>query len=290
MAALLRTASPDLLRTPGYALFLPLPALTGLPAWLWKCDSFGFACFLFGNWPAVFMMAASALAQHGYFAFEPIAVVYSVHPHIGLFPWPFPASLERLLHFCVGERLRVICDGGTVLAAAPLFRPVIITCRLRWLLDCFWCWCVAQAYAGGAGGAADQRALVLAAWQIRNGPNGLRRVFKHSPIQPVFLYAPDVAARVEHRSLHPDMRNDYVLAARRVAWTLYLYSRVSRSIRAGEWSQGQRLAFHGSSALVLSRRITGFTCACASSPCLVALFSPVRGFPEPAVTLKASGA
>jgi len=143
--------SPDLLRTPGYALFLAVTSLAGLPAAALANVILSVFCVLL-VWKlgrAVFDDGRIALGAAWIFAFEPIAVVNSVLLiSETLFLALFLLSLERFAAFLRGRSLGYLRRLDCGLPRQPLSVRSLITCRLRWLWDCFWCWCACQAYAG----------------------------------------------------------------------------------------------------------------------------------------------
>jgi hypothetical protein len=119
--------SPDLLRTPGYALFLAVTSLAGLPAAALANVILSVFCVLL-VWKlgrAVFDDGRIALGAAWIFAFEPIAVVNSVLLiSETLFLALFLLSLERFAAFLRGRNLRVLAAAGLWLAAATFVRPV----------------------------------------------------------------------------------------------------------------------------------------------------------------------
>src|ERR1039458_5064242 len=131
---------PDLLRTPGYPLFLAITSLAGLLAaalanvilsvfsviLVWKlgktvCDN-----------------NRIALGAAWIFAFEPVSFTYSsVLVSESLFLALFLLSLERLVVFPRGRRLPVLVAAGLWLAAATFVRPVTYYLPLALALGLF---------------------------------------------------------------------------------------------------------------------------------------------------------
>jgi hypothetical protein len=224
---------PDLLRTPGYPLFLAITSFAGLPAaalanvilsvfsviLVWKLGR------------AVFDDDRTALGAAWIFAFEPGSVTASTTLiSETLFLLLYLLSMERLAEFLRGRRLPALAAAGLWLAAATFVRPV--TYYLPWVLALGLFLVLARVpgfppqrhgpvptpqratiarrgprVAGDPGLRWKAPAVLLicvlpwlAAWQIRNrvetGYSGFTSI---SDENLYFLAAADVTARVEHR-------------------------------------------------------------------------------------------
>ena len=275
--------SPDLLRTPGYALFLAVTSLAGLPAAALANVILSVFCVLL-VWKlgrAVFDDGRIALGAAWIFAFEPIAVVNSVLLiSETLFLALFLLSLERFAAFLRGRSLRVLATAGLWLAAATFVRPVTYYLPVALSLGLF----LVLVRVPGLRWKAPAVLLIsvlpwLAAWQIRNwAETGYAGFSSISDVNLYFFIAPDVAARVEHRS-YTDMRNELGYGcAPGCGERFYLYPRyLAFHPEQAEWSQGQRLAFMHSSALSVIQAHYGVYLRLCFSHLLVALFSPGTG-------------
>ncbi|MGA3161934.1 MAG: hypothetical protein ABSC77_12015 [Terracidiphilus sp.] len=195
---------PDLLRSPGYPLFLAITSLAGLPAaalvnvilsvfsvvLVWKLGR------------AVFDDDRIALGAAWIFAFEPGSVTASsTLISETLFLVLYLLSMERLAEFLRGRRLPALAAAGLWLAAATFVRPVTYYLPVFLALGLF----IVLARVPGLRWKAPAVLLIcvmpwLAAWQIRNrvetGYSGFSSI---SDENLYFLAAADVTARVEHR-------------------------------------------------------------------------------------------
>jgi 4-amino-4-deoxy-L-arabinose transferase-like glycosyltransferase len=274
---------PDLLRTPGYPLFLAATSLAGLPAAaLANVILSVFIVFLVWKLGrAVFDDGRIALGAAWICAFEPIAVVNSaVLISETLFLALFLLSMERLAAFLRGRSLRVLAAAGLLLAAATFVRPVTYYLPIALALGLF----LALARVPGLRWKAPAVLLIsvlswLAAWQFRNWvETGYAGFSSVSDVNLYFFIAPDVAARVEHRS-YIDMRNELGYGCGiDCGERFYLYPRyLAFHPEQAEWSQGQRLAFMHSAALSVIQAHSGVYLRVCFSHLLVALFSPGTG-------------
>jgi 4-amino-4-deoxy-L-arabinose transferase-like glycosyltransferase len=254
---------PDLLRTPGYPLFLAATSLAGLPAAaLANVILSVFIVFLVWKLGrAVFDDGRIALGAAWICAFEPIAVVNSaVLISETLFLALFLLSMERLAAFLRGRSLRVLAAAGLLLAAATFVRPVTYYLPVALALGLF----LALARVPGLRWKAPAVLLIsvlswLAAWQFRNWvETGYAGFSSVSDVNLYFFIAPDVAARVEHRS-YVDMRDELGYPDFRKLWLLnsgqiYLpQPYLARNSEQAGWSQGRRLSFMHSEALRVIR-------------------------------------
>src|SRR5271166_949982 len=119
--------APDVFRTPGYALFLAVTSLAGMPAAaLANVIVSAFSVILVWRLGrAVSDDGRIALGAAWIFAFEPLSVVSStLLLSETLFLAFFLLSMERLATFLRGQRLPVLVVAGLWLAAATFVRPV----------------------------------------------------------------------------------------------------------------------------------------------------------------------
>ena len=118
---------PDLLRAPGYPLFLALTSLAGFPAAI-ALNAILSLLTIILTWKLARMVFAHegiALGAAWIFAFEPIALTSSLLlTSETLFLLLFLLSMERLAEFFHSLRLREIAFSGLWLAAATFVRPV----------------------------------------------------------------------------------------------------------------------------------------------------------------------
>jgi hypothetical protein len=249
---------PDLIRTPGYSLFLAIFSLAGLPAaavanvilsvfsviLVWKLGR------------AVFGNDRIALGAAWVFAFEPISVTNSVVLlSDSLFLALFLLSMVRLAVFLREHRLRALAVAGLWLAAATYVRPVTYYLPVALALGLF----LVLAHVPGLRWKAPAVLLIavlpwLAAWQIRNraetGYGGFSSV---SESNLYFHIAANLTARVEHRP-YSEVQLGYTGFSNRNSGQSYLYEPylVQNPEQAG-WNQAQRLAFMHSEAVCIIR-------------------------------------
>jgi hypothetical protein len=260
---------PDLLRTPGYPLFLALASLGGQPTAL--AASMILSIFsLILVWRlgrAVFRDDRIALGAAWIFAFEPISVVLSYGLMSDtLFLVFVLLSMERLVEFLRGHRLQTLAVAGLWLAAATYVRSVTYYLPFALALGLF----LALARIRGLRWKAPAVLLLsilpwLAAWQVRNwvetGYSGFSSVSEENLY---FLSAADVTARMEHRpSLvvsgelgYGDFSNN--------AGQSYLYpDYLARHPEQAGWNQAQRLAYMRSEAVrVIRAHYGGYLRSC----------------------------
>jgi hypothetical protein len=244
---------------------------------------------------AVFDDGRIALGAAWIFAFEPISVVNSVLLiSETLFLVLFLLSLERLAAFLRERSLRALAAAGLWLAAATFVRPVTYYLPAALALGLFLVLARVpglppqrqKPIAGDPGLRWKAPAVLLisvlpwlAAWQIRNWAETDYAGFSSvSDVNLYFFIAPDVAARVEHRS-YIDMRNELGYGCGiDCGERFYLYPRyLAFHPEQAEWSQGQRLAFMHSAALSVIQAHSGVYLRVCFSHLLVALFSPGTG-------------
>lgn len=240
---------PDLVRTPGYPLFLAFTSLAGLPAaavanlilsvfsvlLVWKLGR------------TVFADDRIALGAAWIFALEPVSFTYScVLMSESLFLVLLLLSMERLAEFLRERRLPLLVAAGLWLAAATFVRPVTYYLPVALALGLY----VVLVRVSGLRWKAPAVLLIsvlpwIAAWQVRNwvetGYDGFSSI---SEINLYFDDAADVTARLEHRPFL-DVRKDLGYSDftdNNGQFYLYQPYLALHPEQAG-WSQGQRLAF-----------------------------------------------
>jgi len=197
---------PQILRTPGYPLFLALATLVGpIAASLAQILLSALSVLLVGRLAfRVFANRRVARAAAWIFAFEPLSVLYSILllPET-LFLFLFLVSLDRLAAFLRTQNLRALAFAGVSLAAATFVRP--LTCylplalavglfvsliripTLRWNAPAIFLLCVLP---------------FLAAWQLRNWVQTGFAGFSAIPTHNLYFFtAADVAARIQRQPL-----------------------------------------------------------------------------------------
>jgi hypothetical protein len=271
---------PDLLRTPGYSIFLAMTSLGGLSAAaVANLILSVFSVFLVWRLGrAVFDDERIALGAAWIFAFEPISVIFSfVLLSETLFLALLLLSLERLAIFLREHQLRALAVGGLWLAAATLVRPVTYYLPVVLSLGLF----LVLARVRGLRWKAPAVLLIsvlpwLAAWQIRNWVEASYGGF--SSVREVNLYffdASEVTARVEHRELI-DVRTElgYLPFANDSGQDYLFQPYLALHPQQAGWSQGQRLAFmHTEAVRVLRAHKEVYLRACLTH-LLMTVFEP----------------
>lgn len=280
---------PDLLRTPGYPLFLAVNSLPGPTAaalanvilsvisvlLVWKLGR------------AVFDDNRIALGAAWIFALEPISIAFSVvlmsEP---LFLSLLLLSLERMLEFLRGLRLQVLAVAGLCLAAATFVRPVTYYLPIALALGLFVV-LASVPVVGDLGLRWKAPAILLisvlpwlAAWQIRNWVETGYRGF--SSITEVNFYYYDISevkARVEHRSYLDTLEQSGYTPFAGHSGQAYLFPPyLALHPEQIGWSQGQRLAFMRSEAIRVIRANYGtYFRFCILTPLFKTVFSPGAG-------------
>ncbi len=251
--------APDLVRTPGYPLFLAITSLAGLPAAALANVILSVFCVLL-TWKlarAVFGDDRIALAAAWIFAFEPLSIANSgLLISDTLFVALFLLSQERLAVFLRGHRLRVLAVAGLWLAAATFVRPVTYYLPVALSLGLF----LVLARVPGLRWKAPAVLLVsvlpwLAAWQMRNWvETGYRGFSSITDSDLYFIGDADVTARVEHRSLREvHERLGYTGFDKSSGQDYLLAPYLARHPEQAGWSQGQRLGFMHSEAVRVIR-------------------------------------
>jgi hypothetical protein len=251
--------APDLLRTPGYPVFLALTSLAGLPAaalanvilsvlsviLVWKLGR------------SVFSDDRIALGAAWIFAFEPLSVANSVMLlSETLFLALFLLSMERIAEFLRGQRLRVLAAAGLWLAAATFVRPVSYYLPILLALGLF----LVLVRVKGLRWKAPAVLLIsvlpwLAAWQMRNlVETGYSGFSSAGDYNLYFIGSADVTARAEHRNFI-DVRKESGFAgyANPSEQDYLCESYLARHPEQTGWGQAQRLTFMHSEALRVIR-------------------------------------
>ncbi len=254
---------PDLLRTPGYPLFLAVTSLGGLSA-------AAVANVLLSVFSVVLVWRLGrtafgdnriALAAAWIFAFEPLSVTCSaILLSDTLFLALFLLSLEPLAAFLRERRLPVLATAGLWLAAATFVRPVTYYLPVALAAGLFF----VLARVPGLRWKAPAVLLIsilpwLAAWQIRNWvETGYGGFSSASEVNLYFLAAPNVTAHLEHRPFL-DVRDalGYVGFAGNSGQSYLFQPYLERNPQQAGWSQGQRLAFMRAKAAGILRAHPG---------------------------------
>jgi 4-amino-4-deoxy-L-arabinose transferase-like glycosyltransferase len=276
--------APDLLRTPGYPLFLAVTSLAGLTAaalanvilsvisviLVWKLAR------------SVFDDNRIALGAAWSFAFEPLSAVLSVALlSESLFLFLLLLCLERLAVFLRERQLRVLLAAGLWLAAATFVRPITYYLPVALALGLLF----VLMRVPGLRWKAPAILLIsvlpwLAAWQIRNcvetGYGGFSSI---GELDLYFLVAPEVIASGEHRSFF-EVRNElgYVEIANHSGQDYLLQPYLALHPEQQGWSQGQRLAFMHSQATRIVRAHFGPYLHLYVRSLFQTVFNPGAGF------------
>jgi hypothetical protein len=264
---------PDLVRPPGYPLFLAVTSLSGLPAAaLANAILSVFSVILVWRLGrAAFGDGRIALGAAWIFAFEPISICISVVLlSETLFLVFFLLCMERIAEFLRGHRLCVLAVAGVWLAAATLVRPVTYYLPVALALGLFLVLARVpglplqrQGFAAGDRGLCWKAPAVLlisvlpwiAAWQTRNlvetGYGGFSSL---KEVNLYFFTADSVTARVEHRRWH-DVQDElgYTGFLNRNGQSYLYQNYLVRHPEQAGWNQAQRLAFMHSEALSVIR-------------------------------------
>ena len=240
---------PEILRTPGYPLFLAMTSLAG-PIAVALAQVVLSVLSVVLVWRLALQISPDtriALLAAWLFALEPLSVTYSILllPET-LFLALFLLSLERLAAFLRSRQLNVLAAAGLCLAAATFVRPVTFYLPLLLAAGLL----VAFARSPGLRWKAPAVLLLtvmpcLAAWQIRNrietGFSGF------SAVQALNLYfysSAEVVARLEHHSLE-QVQDELGYNSE----LLFLM----RHPDAAAWTQLQRIGFMQAEALRVIR-------------------------------------
>lgn len=289
---------PDLLRAPGYPLFLAVTSLAGFhAAALANVILSVFSVLL--TWRlgrAVFDDGRIALGAAWISAFEPLSVVFSVaFLSETLFLVLFLLSMERLAVFLRGRRLRALAVAGLWLAAATFVRPVTYYLPVALALGLFVVLVRVPdlppqrqrpvARSSGLHWKAPAVLLIsvlpwLAAWQVRNwvetGYSGFSSIRE---LNLYFFNAAEVTARVDHRSFL-DVRNGlgYVELVNHSGQDYLDKPYLALHPEQAGWSQGQRLAFMHSQAAAIIRAHYGLYLRSCLTSLVQIVFDPGTGY------------
>ncbi len=248
---------PELVRTPGYALFLALLTWAGpLAAILVQVLlSAASVLLVLRIARAVFADERTALLAAWLFAFEPLSVIYSVLLlSETLFLTLFLLSLERLAEFLRSHKLRTLAAAGLCLAAATFVRPVTYYLPLALAVGLLAVLARTPGLRPGLCWKAPAVLLLsampwLAAWQMRNYVETGFAGFSSIQTQDLYYFsAGEVTARLEHRTL--DQVDNDLGYGNEGAF-------LARHPEAAAWNQQQRLAFMRSEALRVLRANPG---------------------------------
>jgi hypothetical protein len=275
---------PDLVRTPGYPLFLAVTSLAGL----WAAAAANGILSVFSVilvWRlgrAIFGDNWIALGAAWLFAFEPVSIALSVMLlSESLFLVFFLLSMERLVEFLRKRRLRALAAAGVWLAATTIVRPVTYYLPVALALGLF----LVLARVPQLRWKAPAVLLIsvlpwLAAWQIRNWmETGYGGFSSLSEINLYFDDAADVTARMEHRPFLEVRKEMGYLDFTGRSGQVYLYpTYLALHPEQTGWGQGQRLAFMHSEAERLMRAHYGIFLRSCMQPILTMVFNPGAGF------------
>jgi Dolichyl-phosphate-mannose-protein mannosyltransferase len=268
---------PELVRTPGYALFLAALSVAG-PVVVSFAQVILSVLSLVLVWRlarAVFADESIAIVAAWIFAFEPLSVIYSILLlSETLFLAPFLMSLIRLVDFLRGRSLKALAEAGLWLAAATFVRPVTYYLPIAIAVGLIIVLARNPALRWKAAAVLLISVLPwLVAWQIRNkvetGFGGF------SSIQAANLYffsAAEVNSRLQHRTL-AEVQNqlgyndEQLFLARHAAaagWNQaeraeFMQVEANRVLRAHPWlflrthfAGSMRTAFNPGAAVLLS--------------------------------------
>jgi hypothetical protein len=272
--------APDLMRTPGYPLFLAITSLAGLHAAA-LANVILSVLTVFLIWRlgrVVFDDGRIALVAAWIFAFEPGSVSLSfVLISDTLFLALYLLSLERLAVFLHTRRLPVLAVAGLWLAAATFVRPVTYYLPFALALGLFF----VLVRVPGLRWKAPAVLLIsvlpwLAAWQTRNwveaGYSGFSSV---KEVNLYFLAAADVTARVEHRHSSDVSEQLGFGDVTNTSGQHYLFQTylAVHPEQAG-WNQAERLAFMHSEAVRIIRAHFGVYLRSCIAPLFKTAFYP----------------
>jgi hypothetical protein len=278
---------PDLVRTPGYPLFLAITSLAGLPAAALANVILSVISLLL-VWRlgrAVFDDDRIALGAAWVFAFEPVSVTNSVVLLSDtLFLTLLMLSMERMVEFLRGRGLRVLAAAGLWLAAATFVRPIAYYLPVALALGLF----LVLARVPGLRWKAPAVLLAsvlpwLAAWQIRNWvETGYGGFSSAEEINLYFQGASGVTARVEHRPFLDVRRETGYIDFTDNSGQVYLFPPyLALHPEQAGWNQGQRLAFMRSQALRIIRAHYGvYLRTCLTSSVRTAFIPGERYFDQ----------
>jgi hypothetical protein len=251
---------PDLLRTPGYPLFLAVTSLGGLSV-------AAVANVLLSVFSVILVWRLGrtvsgdsrvALGAAWIFAFEPVSITFSVFLlSETLFLTLFLLSLERLTAFLDGGRLPVLAAAGVWLAAATFVRPVTYYLPVALALGLFFVLARVPRLRWKAPAVLLISVLPwLAAWQMRNWmETGYQGFTSVTDINLYYFCAAKVTAEVQHRNYFDLRRELGYDGGRGYGQQAYLYQPyLALHPEQATWNQAQRLAFIHSEATGIIRQ------------------------------------
>jgi len=251
--------APDLLRTPGYPLFLAIAILPGVPAAaLANVILSVFSVILVWRLGRlIFDDPGIALGAAWIFAFEGNSVALSiVLLSETLFLVFLLLSLERLTVFLRGRRLQALAAAGLWLAAATLVRPISYYLPFALAAGLF----LVLARVPGLRWKAPAVLLVtvlpwLGAWQLRNwietGYSGFSSI---SDVNLYYLSAANVTASLEHRPASDVIYGLGFGDFTHNSGQIYLEQPyLAQHPEQAGWNQAQRLAYLHSEAVHIIR-------------------------------------
>jgi hypothetical protein len=291
---------PDVLRTPGYSLFLAITSLAGMPAAaLANVILSVFSVILVWRLGRrAFGDERIALGAAWIFALEPLSVANSVVLLSDtLFLALFLLTLERLAEFLCKHDLRALVAAGLWLAAATFVRPVSYYLPIPLALGLFLVLARVpglppqrQRPVAGDPGLPPQRqrpvagdpglrwkapAVLLisvlpwlALWQMRNWVETRYSGFSSAAeINLYFVAAANVTSRVEHRDFYALRRESGYVDFLNNSGQSYLFPPyLALHPEQASWSQGQRLAFmHSESMHVIRSHYRVYLTSCLKS-------------------------
>ncbi len=246
---------PDLLRTPGYSLFLAITSLAGLPAAAVANVALSvFSVILvYRLGKAVSGDDRIALGAAWIFAFEPLSVATSiVFLSETLFLLLFLLSMERLSTFLQRRHLPVLAMAGVWLAAATFVRPVTYYLPVALAVGLFF----VLVRVPGLRWKAPAVLLIsvlpwLAAWQIRNWVETGYSGFSSAGDETLYSFVlPAVLGHVEHRSYMAERDEFGTIDFDNNSGQEYLFQPyLALHPEQAAWSQGQRLAYMHTEAI-----------------------------------------
>jgi hypothetical protein len=263
---------PDVLRTPGYSLFLAITSLAGMPAAaLANVILSVFSVILVWRLGRrAFGDERIALGAAWIFALEPLSVANSVVLLSDtLFLALFLLVLERLAEFLCEHDLRALVAAGLWLAAATFVRPVSYYLPIPLAFGLF----LVLARVPGLRWKAPAVLLIsvlpwLAVWQMRNWVETRYSGFSSAAeINLYFVAAANVTARVEHRDFYALRRESGYVDFLNNSGQSYLFPPyLALHPEQAGWSQGQRLAFmHSESMHVIRSHYRVYLTSCLKS-------------------------
>ena len=250
---------PDVLRTPGYSLFLAITSLAGLPAAaLANVILSVFSVVLVWRLGRrAFSDERIAIGAAWIFALEPLSIANSVVLLSDtLFLALFLLTMERLAQFLRERRLPVLAAAGVWLAAATFVRPVTYYLPIALALGLF----LVLVRVPGLRWKALAVLLIsvlpwLAAWQMRNWVETRYSGFSSAAeINLYFVASANVTSKVEHRDFNAVRKDSGYVDFANNSGQSYLFSPyLALHPEQAGWSQGERLAFVHAEALHIIR-------------------------------------